>query len=246
MSRDMSRRRLLAAAGSVALGTALVGKVEAATYEGQPDHVTLAGPDSAGELLRQYRPRLVLDGVDSPPDALYSWRATSAEYRRDWHVYFAFYSYQEGIESGSTTSRDEHFPDREPVYVATDPDTGEIELVVYDRYHYIAGETTDPLLDDSGHPVLNVIPPWHPYEPADTVDGQLVELADLNSRYETWRELGWSVDPESVVNPPRVTERGHWWTDDDYSVIALQQLTETWLSLNESLPLDVSLPGRST
>jgi hypothetical protein len=235
----MRRRTFLKTATAAALGGSVVSRALAATYDGQPDHVTLQGTDTAPQLLDQYRPRLVLRDVEITPEALYAWRATSSEYQYDWFVYFAYYVYQEGI-----SAEDSHFPDREPVYVGVNDD-GEIAKVVYDQYHYLAGTTLSPALDDDGRPLLQVIEPWHPYTPTTEL-GQLVEIADLHDRYQPWLDTGWGVDPESVVDPPRVVERGHWWDDDQTSLRMTAWLSAQWFQLNQQLPIELPLPGRET
>lgn len=235
---SLNRRSFLQATAAACAGAALVGDVTA-QYDGQPDHVTLQGLDVARDLLEAYQPRLVLDGVEIEPDALYCWRATSAEYRLDWYQYIAYYPYQAGVSSS-----DSHVPDREPVYVGVN-DSGDVETVLFDQYHYLLGTRPAPATDDAGRPLLKVIEPWHPYQPTRDV-GELVELADLHERYQSWLENGWGVDPESVVDPPRVLERGHWWDDDSWALLATASLSLQFYKLNQRLPFEVPLPGRET
>lgn len=233
-----TRRRFIKSTAAAALGTGVFGRAQAARYEMQPDHVTLTYDE---QFLRRYRPRLVLRDLDIRPTALYGWKATSDEFEYTWAVFFAYYPYQDGI---APDGADSNLPDREPWYTAVDPDTGEVALTVYDQYHYLAGKNPVPNISDDGHPTSYVVPPWHPYTPT-AERGQLVEVRDLHDRFEPWLANGWSVHPESVVAPP-LRARGHWWDDDSLALATTLQFSEVWFDLNQQLPFDVPLPGRST
>lgn len=233
----MKRRQFLKTTAATAAGTTILGRATAATYDEQPDHVTLTFDRT---LLERYRPRLVLRNVDIEPDALYGWIATSSEYRYDWYCYICYYPFQDGV-----SDQDSHYPDREPYYVAVDPSTGEVARAVYDQYHYLVGATPAPATDDGSHPLARVIPPWHPYQPTTEI-GQLVEVQDLHDRYLDWLAAGWAVHEPAVVDPPTVQVRGHWWSDDELSLLAMAKLSSTWLQFNQQTPFDVPLPGRVT
>jgi len=105
-------------------------------------------------------------------------------------------------------------PDREPIYVAVDPGTDAVRRVLFDRTHYLVGTTAAPPLDGD-KPLLHVVTPWHQYT-TTTEAGQLVELRDLTDRYEAWLGTGWRVDRRSVVDPPSVEPRGHWWPSNSF------------------------------
>ncbi len=209
----MLRRQYLRRLAATATASATVGTTTAAgaRYDSQPSDVSLSFDRTR---LREYRPLLdtttVEDPIDDPP--VYGWAAESDQRATDCYVYYAWYPYQAGV-----TEADSHVPDREPVYVFV-ADDGSVERVVYDGWHYLAARDTSPRLVDETHPWLVVIGPWQPYRrpaPTETTDtAQFPEIRDLNEVYPAWLDAGWSVKPETVVNPWRVSSRGHWWSDD--------------------------------
>lgn len=236
----MHRRHALQATGLTAVGLAVVGQVRASDppYPKQPSHVTIDGYDAIPSQIEQYQPRLVTRTLDIQPDALYAWRASSPEYEYDWYCYWAWYSAgQEGA-----TREDSHVPDREPVYVAVD-DAGDVARVVYDRIHYFTGTLVNPPLDED-HPLLHVINPWHNYERTQE-EGQLIDLRDMTDRYQAWINVGWRVDRRSVVDPPFVEPRGHWWPANSLGFSMEATLTRASLAARE-LGLDIGIIGRQT
>jgi len=201
---DMHRRKFLVRAGTAAALGTLATAPATATQPGQPDSVTIDYPQSR---LERYRPRLVLRDVNIQLDALYAWRSASPDYDNvEYLSYWAWYPAQEG---GS--SSDSHVPDREPVIVVVDEDTDAIQRVFYDELHYLVGRDPAPATD-GGHPLLDVVDPWHPYQPT-AESGTLVKVRDLRDRYQAWLDAGWPVDRQSVTDPPTVLARGHWWED---------------------------------
>ncbi len=222
-----------AMAGGVILGTAAADR----PYDRQPSHVTLDGYSEAPDALEQYQPRVVTRALDITPDAMYCWRATSAEYNGSaWYAYWMWYpAGQEGA-----TNADSHVPDREPIIVEVNEDTGELVRVLFDRLHYFTVATT-PTTD---RPRLHAINPWHNYRET-TEEGTLVELRDMHDRYEEWLTLNWTVDQRSVVDPPHVTSRGHWWPANDLGFSSTALSTRAVLALRDA-GLEVPIPGRQT
>lgn len=201
-------------AGLVLGGTMSIAAAATPVYDHQPNHVTLVYDEDA---LLSYRPRFVLSHLEVSVTDVYAWIARSPEYDTNMYCYWVFYAGgQEGVSDA-----DSHVPDREPVYVEVDSDTGQVETVHKDVYHYLneaTPATAQPM--DGLHPKLRIIKPWHPYEPTTTA-GVLLDVADMHTVYETWRDLDeWTVHEPAVVNPWSLPPRGHWWPDGSYGVTA--------------------------
>lgn len=203
-----TRRAVLAGIATGVAGS--VGMVSASHPDTQPGHVTITYDQDA---LHTYRPKLKLEQDDE--DALlglHGWIAKSNEYDYDWYVYFAEYSHQEGA-----TSYDSHLSDREPAYVGVDPDTGDVQRLVYSGYHWLAARAQGSAIPmDDTHPALRVINPWHHYTLSDPDRGRLYEVKDLNEVFEAWLSNGLEDDLafRSVTGPATMRERSNWWQDD--------------------------------
>lgn len=207
----MSRRQFLATtAGAAASTVGLSALASAAAYDAQPEYVDLVYDKT---VLEMYRPLLVERHLEIQPDTLYGWVATSRERDTNIAVYFAWYTAgQRGIVGSESPVSDTHTPDREPIYVEYDPQTGEVVRVTYSGYHYI-GATVRPGMGielEGRQPKLHIVRPWHQYR-TTTETGVNVELGNLHTVYDGWMENNWKAAPEAVVNPWRARERGHWW-----------------------------------
>lgn len=207
-----SRRKFIQQLAATGVGLGVLSTTASGSHPStKPSHVTLTYDQTA---LQRYRPKLEL----APEDrdrllGVHGWIATSAEYGYDWYVYFSEYSHQSGV-----TSYDSHLGDREPAYVAVDPDTGEVQRLVYSGYHWLAARasgSTIPLADDT-HPALRVINPWHHYTLGAPDQGQYFEVQDLNDVFEPWLQNGLEQDLafRSVTSPATMRERSNWWQDD--------------------------------
>ncbi len=207
----MKRRQFLrATAAAATLGAAGAVSASVGPYDAQPDHVTL---DETLTDLALHRPLLdttdVEDPISDPP--LYGWRARSPRHETDVYVYMAYYPYQSGLSRA-----DSHVPDREPLYVFV-RDRTVVDRVVYDGWHYLAARDEDPRIVDATRPWLSVIAPWHPFrrptveeDPAAAIDPEVRRLSDV---YRAWLDAGWQIDPEMLLNPWAIEQRGHWWAD---------------------------------
>jgi len=227
-----SRRQFVRASGATAatIATAGVAAAERDAYEPKPDYVSLTYDESE---LKRTRPYLVTSHLDFKPTKLYAWVATSTERDTRMHCYWAYYLSQHGY-----TSSDSHQYDREPVYMQVDEDTGDVQRVLVDGYHYLVGTYETPDLVDDAHPTLYVQKPHHFYTET-TQEGELVELADMADRYGPWIDNGWDVDQESVVHPWTVESRGHWWKDTAAGVSTNAAYWDTMLGLGQRAGLNI-------
>lgn len=222
-----SRRDVLRGAG-LAVAAAGGASVPAAAQSGdyahwdtQPEHVTLSYSENT---LLDYAPRLIMEPEAREKFiALYGWTATSPEYDLDWHVYVAKYTNQEGtVDGGFLGFSDTHLGDTEWYYVASDPETGETDRVVYDAYHWLAGKLrASEITLDGTHPVAKVVSPWHPYQHLGIDEDRAVavdSVPDLTERFDGMlaNDLAESLQPGTAVDPARmdIGGRSHWWRND--------------------------------
>lgn len=232
----ITRRRLLkqTAVGTIA-ATSMAG-VGAADHDGaKPSHVTLSFSESD---LKYYRPYLVTRHLDVEPTRIYGWKATSPEESTDAYVYFTYYVTQQGV-----STYDSHYLDREPIYVFVDPSTDTIREVVYAGYHWLAGRTRSPPVEEDGtgvHPTLHVAEKWHHYLQTTEV-GVEVALGDLTSKFDDWLATGWEDDLEPGVaqNPWRMRYRQYWWRDNGAGFSGNALVFRAFLQLSKSTPLDI-------
>ncbi len=214
-----TRRGFLRAVSGVAAASVLVGKVTAQSefqhWNSQPDHVTLTYDEST---LLQYAPRLELvQEAREKLQGLWGWTATSQEYDRDWHVYVALYTHQTGLSPMGSVLSDSHLGDTEFYYVASDSETGETQRVIYDAYHWVAGDRQASSIPMKGrHPVARVVSPWHFYTHQDpSADNSMAfdEIGDLTVKFGAMLSNGLaeSLEPGTVVDPTTMTSRAHWW-----------------------------------
>lgn len=230
----MYRRSFLRAAGATAVGLSVAtGTASAEHGDAKPDHVTLEYDEST---LETYRPELATNHLEVQPSSLFSWTATSPEHDTDAHVFFAYYSHQRGLSRA-----DSHIHDREPIYVFTDSDTGDLNMVVYSGYHWLAARSRGPPTDDSGNrPRLRVTEKWHHYTLTDEADGD-VDLADLHDKHSphledgstAWLDTGWedALAPGLCLNPWRMRSRSDWWQDDVRSYAFEAALRRAYLTI---------------
>lgn len=209
----LSRREALRGGGQLlatATGATMIAGTAAAEhrdpYEEQPSHIDLYGYGNADGELDTYRPWLDLSSVEIRPTSLYCWRHDSSKYDETAYAYWAWYPEgQTGVSSA-----DSHVPDREPAIVFVHD--GEIDRVLFDRYHYLTGVNVSPPTFDATHPTLRVVDPWHPYRTTTAVGQSSPGLEDMHDVYSGWQANDWGADAEAVLDPWRAERRGHWWT----------------------------------
>ncbi len=229
--RDVLRGAGLAVAAAGGASVPAVAQTgDYAHWDAQPEHVTLSYSE---DTLLDYAPRLIASQETRDKlIGLYGWTATSPEYDLDWHAYVATYTHQDGtVDSGIFGFSDSHVGDTEWYFVASDPETGETDRVVYDAYHWLAGKlrASDITLDGT-HPVAKIVAPWHPYRHVD-IDASratsVESVGDLTDEFGAMLANGLDEDlqPGTVVDPARMDfgGRSHWWRNDigDFSFDAM-------------------------
>jgi hypothetical protein len=207
----------VAAAGGASM-PALAQEGEYPHWDAQPEHVTLAYDE---QTLLNYAPRLIFEQEAREKFmGLYGWTATSPEYDLDWHVYVAKYTNQQGVSPfGAIGPSDSHLGDHEWYYVASDPETGETDRVVYDAYHWLAGKLrASDITMDGTHPVAKIVSPWHPYSHFDIDEKRAVaieSITDLTAKFDgiLANGLAESLQPGTAVDPAwmDIGGRSHWW-----------------------------------
>lgn len=159
---------------------------------------------------------------------IYGWKAESPDHDTDAYYYWARYTHQNaGAEHFGLLERaagllasDSHLFDHEPSITFVDPDSGEVEEVVYTAGHHAVEIDSDPPLieDQADHPThvsLRVIDPWHHYRPDDEERGVDVrnhaEFGSFLEKRDAWRDNGFyeNSSAEAIDNP--------WSARDDHS-----------------------------
>ncbi|QCW05228.1 hypothetical protein [Natrinema pallidum] len=230
---SVSRRRFLAtAATTAAAAVAVPGLASAADPPGWTlSHITAVGDDEAE--LRQYEPYLDIRFDDQQQQVgVYGWWAESSEHDTRAYYYWAKYAKQDSLADripflGPLLSADSHFKDHEPIIVFTDPDSGDVQTVVYSGYHHFAVRLTGDemtLAQDElsipTHPSLAVATPHHHYRhqrdatrgvPAHTIAGsEFGSFLEKQPQWERNRVFAKSHDP-AVFDPWVARDRGTWW-----------------------------------
>jgi acyl transferase domain-containing protein len=121
------------------------------------------------------------------------------------------------------------------VYVEVD-DTGAVQSVHVDGYHYLVKSYPEPLTTDGGRPTLRAADDYHFYTATQDV-GEDTAMYDMADRYGPWIRNGWSVHEPAVLNPWTVKTRGHWW-DESYGVSAEAVYWRSLLKASESTGID--------
>jgi len=218
--RDVLRSAAGVAVASVTLGS-VTGQSDYAHLDAKPAHVSLTSNE---DVLLTYAPKLIFEQEAREKFiGLYGWTATSPEYDLDWHVYVAKYTNQEGtVDGGLLGVSDFHLGDTEWYYVASDPDTGETDRVVYDAYHWLAGKLRAANITlDGTHPVAKIVSPWHPYRHVTIDESRAVTIdsvGDLTEQFDAMLANGLAerLQPGTVVDPAQmdIGARSHWWRND--------------------------------
>lgn len=213
--RGLLRGLGLAATAGVGASVPAMARSEYPHWDTQPEHVTLSYDEPT---LLNHAPRLVLSqDAREKFQGLWGWTAMSPDYDRDWHVYVALYTHQEGLSPFAQMLSDSHLGDTEWYYVGSNPETGETERVIYDAYHWIAGRLDASMVTmDGEHPVARCVDPWHFYAHSDLSASAATafdEIGDLTSKFDAMlaNGLGESLQPGTVTDPVTMTSRGHWW-----------------------------------
>jgi hypothetical protein len=213
-----SRRQFLRACGATAATIATAGVAAAdhrEPYEEQPEYVDLVYDEG---YLREYQPYVVTRHQDVEPSKQYGWVATNTERGTDMLCYWNYYVTQYGI-----TPLDSHESDREPIYVEVDSETGDVEAVHVDGYHYLLKSypTSAIELKNDRHPLLYSVDKWHFFR-ATSEEGEQMTLTDMHEKYGPWLDNDWKVHRKSVVDPWGVKPRGHWWKDSAAGVSVIK------------------------
>lgn len=211
----MHRRQFLATTAAIGTAGAVASRPARAAgdpYADKPEHVSLEYDEST---LKTYRPRLITRHLDIKPSYLYGWVARSNEFDTDVACYWCWYEGQ-----SSSVKPASHRGDREPIYVAFDPDSGEVQRAAVDGYHYFAahyeGEAVPFQDGDDRRSTWHVQKPYHFYT-AGGDGGSDVDLEDMTEQYPDWWKNGWDVHQQSVVVPWVMLgsgRRSDWWPDD--------------------------------
>lgn len=212
----MNRREVLATTGAVLVGglagvSASTSTAAADHADAQPDHVTLSYNET---LIKQYRPSLVLEGVDPRPTALHALHAESSKSDLNAVYFFAKYPYQEGSAGRS----DSHLGDHEPMIVWYDSTTGNVARVDYAEYHWFRGTALPENLafaDAAEHrPVFRVDPKYHHYYLySGDLPGSDVEISNLLESMPNWLEndLENELALSQPYDPYQMLSRSTWW-----------------------------------
>lgn len=227
--------RGLVAAGGVAAGGMTVAVV--GSTPSRADHfASVSGVTREFDegLLDQTRPMLDVTDTDGVPD-LYGFVATRDDEPTTACVFWAEWAVQQGVSTA-----DSHFGDHEPLYVFVDEAGGlAVEEVVYSGYHWLAASERSPPVTDRQHVPFAVIPPWHHYAMAPSLDlstGSLLDVRHLSDAlFRRWLDGGLEDDlaPGVVLDPWRMRDRSSWWRDT-----AGVPLSEWWQRLRLGLGRD--------
>lgn len=215
MQGSWSRRDLLKYLGAAALGGAAASAPASASHDRDiPPYVTLSYDE---ELIRQYQPLLVLNGVENRPTGYHAVYVESAESDLDVIVGFNYYLYQAGVDPAG---RDSHLGDREPVYIYIDSASGEPIKVQYSAYHWYENTQyyQDLRTDSTGKRAkLQVVPRWHHHVTYDGwQEGETLEVFDLRESFPSWLDNGLEEELHqgAVYNPTEeMQQRDYWWAD---------------------------------
>lgn len=214
-STGASRREVLVGAGALAYGTLAIARyadvVRADHRSNKPDHVTISYDEAT---IEEYRPQLILDGVEPEPFDFHALHAESTE--SDLNAVYGFleYPYQEGISKS-----DSHLGDHEPVIVFYEASSGDVERVDYAAYHWFKNSTPAESLQfagDEGHrPMLAVDPTYHHYYIySGNAAGGRPPLANLDDSIDSWLTNGLEdkLAPSQPFDPWAMLGRESWWS----------------------------------
>lgn len=223
----MHRRQFLASS-AVAVG-GLVGLSTAAAgteTDWRSDNVDAKEIDHRFDetFLERYRPRFIAETqVARRYKGLFGYKATSPEYDYEYAYYWSRLTHQEGL---SFVSKDSKIGDTEPVICAVDPDSGDLEHVIWTNYHHYAAAARADRLHvvedgdgDGEHPVFEIDPRWHNYYAADERQGDGVTgpypLRNWLAARDQWlRNDVFANTHDPAVEDPEVMEtRESWWAD---------------------------------
>ncbi|WP_306055432.1 hypothetical protein [Natronococcus wangiae] len=221
---EHSRRAFIATMGTTSLG--LTGSAAAERdWENDGDEITRT--DDLDEL-REYMPYLAYSRGSESRDqliGLYGWKAESPDHDTDAYSYWARYTNQNaGLEELGITDRvagllasDAHLWDHEPSITFVNPDTGDVEEVVYTKGHHSVGviEKDIPLINGT-NVSLEVVDPWHHYTPDDDKEGvdvtNFAEFGSFLDHRERWEEVGFyeNSKAEAIDNPWTARKSDTW------------------------------------
>jgi hypothetical protein len=214
MSDRTSRRDVLARAGTLSVSSvAVVGTsvaVAAAASRAPPDGVTVEYDE---DVITEYQPQLILDGVEPDPLAFHALHATKRDSSMAAVYGFVQYPYQRGV-----TSEDSHLGDHEPLIVFYDESNGEVVRVDYAAYHWFRGWAEGSAFryaDDAKHqPILRVDPTYHHYyQYQGSYPGETLEVRDLTASIGGWLSNGMEEDlaTSQPYDPWAMLGRESWW-----------------------------------
>ncbi|ELZ05733.1 hypothetical protein [Natrialba aegyptia] len=241
-----SRRQFIVSASATAAAIAVPGLVSAETPEWSPDHITMTGDDE--DELRRYQPYLDIPWADQQSlIGVYGWFAESEDYDTRAYYYWAKYNSQNSLFDalpliGGLFSEDAHFGDHEPVIVLADPDSGEVQRVLYSGYHHFAVDISGEdmtLVEDAEsyptHPSLQVAVPHHHFrhqrDDSRTIAASSISGAEFGSfldQRSSWEQNGVfdSSSDTAIADPWAMSDRGTWWDESttDYQFARIRVL----------------------
>lgn len=209
---DVSRRECLGLLASMVLGTAGASSIASAEHveRGAPDHVTISYDEAT---IREYQPRLVLEGVDPRPLKFHALHAESTESTLNAVYGFTQYAYQSG-----STEHDSHLGDHEPMIIWYDQSSGDVERVDYAAYHWFRGTAYADSLqfaDEERHkPIFRVDKTYHHYYSyAGDIPGEALETTSLLDTIGSWLNNGLedNLALTQPFNPYDMLTRTEWW-----------------------------------
>lgn len=217
--RVISRRDLLktgAASLAISGGVIATSEIAAADHLDTKEELVENGPitlEYDDEIIAEYQPQLVTEGVEPEPLGFHGLHATSEESTLNAVYGFTKYPYQEGISSS-----DSHLGDHEPIIVFYDDQTGDVERVEYAAYHWFRGSATGDAFqyaDDADHrPILRVDQTYHHYYVyTGNAAGDRLGRENLLESIETWLADGLeeNLAIDQPWNPWIMTGRESWW-----------------------------------
>lgn len=187
------------------------------------------------EELRTYQPLFDISAAAREQlKGLYGWKAESPDHDTDAYYYWARYTHQEPASASfldravGALASDGHLHDTEPVIVAVDAETGEVEKATVTGYHHYAMDVVDDRYyiqnehpDLATHVTLGVVDPWHHYTRADTnqvaeVNG-FAEFGSFLEQRSAWADDGMYQNSSNAAidDPWYVLDGGRdtWWAD---------------------------------
>lgn len=187
--------------------------------------------------LRKYQPKLQMDSETRKRfDGLYGYVATSESEDTDVLCYWSKVKRVGSLPIGND-KLGSAIGDHDPIYVFVDPETDEIERIVYSGYNLDAAEVRpneedleQGRVDASTHATFTVASGWHHYRYAPDKTGHFTELKSWPAVRDTWQSNNFGPDTAAVENPWQLATASDWRANDGWF-----SLTDIWLNLGQRL-----------